>query len=117
LELERAKAERLLGGLRRMLRDRGQTHLPDGPRPPCWLYWEGQKHLIKRGRAFELLNFMWSSEYATVESVIAAVWPDPVMEGSVMTYVSRVNASLPIGFPKRISRSGSYLTWVHHQGR
>jgi hypothetical protein len=110
LRIECARAERLLGG--GTARGRTRPSQREGPVPPCWLYWQGWQHRVKSGRCFGLLYYMWKLDTAPIDDVISEVWPDVVLEGSVMSYVSRVNACLPPGYPRRLGRRGNYLTWV-----
>jgi hypothetical protein len=121
LELECARAERLLRGTAGFLsalgrgEDAGHQAGADrtvGPVPPCWFYWQGERHRVKPGRTFALLKYTWGRDAAAVADVLAAVWPDAVLEGSVGACVSRLNASLPAGYPRRLARRGNYLTWV-----
>jgi hypothetical protein len=55
---------------------------------------------------------MWERDNVDVNGVIESVWKDPVLEGTVDSYVSRVNVALPNAYPRRLSRSGRHLTWI-----
>jgi hypothetical protein len=115
LEMEVVRARRLLLKKSYRVLDSSspkRTRKQVGPLPPCWFYWQGRRHRMKGGRAFSLIQYMWGRETATMDEVIENVWPDAVLEGSVGTYITRANLCFPDGYPRRLARRGSYVTWV-----
>jgi hypothetical protein len=80
---------------------------PDGPMPPNWLWWKGQKLRIgtpKSKLSWLLLSYFWNRDSATFQELEGPgkPWPDPVSESAKMSAVTRFNNDLPAGFPWRL---------------
>ena len=93
---------------------------PDGPEAPCWLWWQGVRHRIGEGRAvrgWQLLAFMWRRASATFDELQeeGGPWQEPVTSAAVATAVTRLNASLPKGYPRRLATRAYCVFWEDFQ--
>jgi hypothetical protein len=74
---------------------------PDGPEKPHWLWLNGQRQKIGKGRAklsWRLLNYFWSRESASYEELQGqdrTPWLDGVTDSGIAAAVNRFNLVIP----------------------
>lgn len=92
----------------------------DGPRPPNLLRWQGQDHPIgtpRSRRLWQLLRALWHLEEGAArsyQSLIDArcVWEDVPNDATIRSAVTRLNTTLPPGYPWSYSVQGRYVVKV-----
>jgi hypothetical protein len=111
-------------GDRRMpLGDQGtqaKTPHPDGPEPPCWFWWNGERSRIGKGRSrrpWELLRYMWTRDSATFQELRGpeCVWSTEIEDSTISSTVNRINAFLPVGMPRRLAIHNYCVVWRESQ--
>ena len=72
----------------------------DGPEGGCWLWWEGQRHLIPKDVVFRLIDFMWNRDSARYDALKGPVFEEEVLTQTISARTSQVNKKLQkIGIP------------------
>jgi hypothetical protein len=67
---------------------------PDGPQPPNWFYWHGQRYECQP-TPHKLLAFLWGKNRVPVQKAVEHVWQqDDVTENQLKTAIHRVNEVL-----------------------
>ncbi|MGE3803820.1 MAG: hypothetical protein AB7K24_03995 [Gemmataceae bacterium] len=68
--------------------------LGDGPKPPNWLEWKGQKWKMQPV-PWKLLRHMWGRDVASFDELAEAVWGESVVtSGQVKVAVTKINSTL-----------------------
>jgi hypothetical protein len=84
--------------------DDDKTPHTDGPVPPYWFWWKGNKASWKRKqKPWILLNFMWGRDSAQADDVFAAIWDETKDIATLRTNANRVNNFLPSDYRRRLS--------------
>jgi hypothetical protein len=79
------------------------TH-EDGLEGGRWLWWKNVRHGVPKGTVYRLLDFMWDSDSAAYDALIAAdVFASVPAPQTIRSYGNKANNALPPGFPWRLA--------------
>jgi hypothetical protein len=97
----------LIKALTLYLEKRGKDVMkhPDGPEGRRWLWWDGVRHKVCKGRVYDLLAFMWARDRASFDDLIQNVFESSVSSSNITSAVNRVNNELRgiRGFPRKLT--------------
>jgi hypothetical protein len=90
---------------------KGSPGPADGPVPPKWLWWKGDRHELKP-QIWRMMSVMWHEDIVRVDTFEESVWDenDEPGFGTIRPALSRANARLAvIGVPWKLSLQKGYI--------